>query len=194
MLQLSSATWLQVDPAGCDWSARPRPAGGGGVGVVLGGWRGPFCKSRTSTAWECQRGGCSRCSGGRTRSKLTFRVDSVTTPETNNSQLEPSRTEPSRAGSLPETAGSRPDRPRRRASCRTLGPDTKTTARRWGGRGGRPPPARRAAAASSVSASWLRERARVCVCEEQRRRRRRRGCRAARPGRRALTGGKQLSL
>lgn len=56
------------------------------------GGRGPFCKSRTSTAWECQRSGCSRCSGGRTRSKLTFRVDSVTTTEKNNSQ--PSRAEP----------------------------------------------------------------------------------------------------
>lgn len=46
-----------------------------------------------------------------------------------------------------------------RASCRTLGPDTKTTARHWGGKGELLWPARRTAAAFSVSASWLQNKA-----------------------------------
>lgn len=51
------------------------------------GWRGgPFCKSRTSTAWECKRrqtrSGFRRVlSPPPRRSKRTFRVDSVTTTE-----------------------------------------------------------------------------------------------------------------
>lgn len=36
--------------------------------------------------------------------------------------------------SLPEQGGCHPDRPMCQASCRTLGPGTKTTARHWGGK------------------------------------------------------------
>lgn len=121
------------------------------------GWRGgPFCKSRTSTAWECKR----------RQTRSGFRR--VLSPPPRRSKRIPCRfryhnrennSQPRRAESLPERAGSRPDRPLCRASCRTLGPDTKTTARHWGGKEGRLQPARRTAAASSVSASWLQNQA-----------------------------------
>ena len=66
----------------------------------------------------------------------------------------------------PESGGCRPVRPLCRASCRTLGPGTKTTARRWGRRAERLWAARRPAAASCPSASSLRQDA----CDQRRRR------------------------